>query len=139
MQTNDIQSDRDIRILAVIQLETVSREHPRQCRDGLHRRAPCGVEEGVAVFQQIAGDLALFVFRQVSLGSPSVAVAVEHRPAAVAVEFPELAWRIHLLEREAFLFKPGAKFRCRASHRQLVLAPVGHDIFWGLGWGFPSA
>ena len=49
------------------------------------------------------------------------------------VFFAGLAGWIHFLEGESLVLKPGAKFRCRAGHRQVVLAPVGHDGFWG--WG----
>jgi len=121
--------------LAIVELERDFGKLPGQGFDGLHRRTPCGVENGDIVFQKLVGDLALFVVVEIPFGSPGGVVGVEGSEAiVVSLAGVERTDRIHLLEREAMIRQPGAKFWCRAGHRQVVLAPVGHDGVWlGLG------
>ena len=118
---------------AVVELERDFGELPGQRFDGPDWRAPRGVEERAAGFQQLVGDLALLLVIEVALGSPSVAAGVQVSPGVGGAVLLRFGWGngVYPLEGEP-VRQPGVKFRCRAGHRQVVLAPVGHNVVEGM-------
>lgn len=117
--------------LTVDEFEGGARELRGQCFKGCEGRAPGGVKVSAPVTEQILGDHLLLILVEIPFGSPSGDLAVKNPPTVVGCVGGFRG--IDLPEGEAISLDIGAKFGCRAGHRQLVLAPVGHG-WLGLDW-----